>query len=208
MSAQVSKTPSGRLVVLEGPDGCGKSTQTGLLTERLREFGYEAIAAREPGSTPVGEAIRNLVFDYSMDSLTQLLCFEAARRELLSSVVEPAMKSGAVVVLDRYTPSTLVYQGNEIGEQIVGQLEQLLGYPTPDVTFVLDVGLPLAYLGSDPFEQSDLELWKLRRDRYRELAAKYGWVLLDGTATQSLITDQMVKVLAEKGFIDVDRRML
>lgn len=100
-------------VALDGPDGCGKSAQTAHLVGWLRELGHDAVHVREPGSTPVGEALRTLLLARStgdLAAITEVLLFSAARAELVRSVIAPALAAGRIVVAERCYLSTLVYQ--------------------------------------------------------------------------------------------------
>lgn len=106
--------PPGCYVVLDGPDGCGKSSQARALCEWLRRGGREVLHVREPGSTPVGEALRRLLLSPQTGDLapiSEALLFSAARAELIDKVVAPAVAAGQVVVAERCFVSTLVYQG-------------------------------------------------------------------------------------------------
>lgn len=100
-------------VAIDGPDGCGKSTQAGMLVEELRAQGADAVHLREPGSTPFGERVRGALLDPvcgHVDALTEALAFSAARRAMLEREVAPALERGAVVVAERCFLSTVVYQ--------------------------------------------------------------------------------------------------
>lgn len=123
-AAQPSATPSvatdssaprrGRFLVLDGLDGCGKSTQARLLVARLKRSGREVVHAREPGGTPVGERIRALLLAPALgevEPLVEVLLLQAARAQLVASVLEPALARGAVVVCERWHYSTSAYQG-------------------------------------------------------------------------------------------------
>jgi dTMP kinase len=104
----------GRFVVLEGLDGCGKSTQARRLAERLRRLGRDVLHAREPGGTPAGERIRALLLDPALgeiEPLTEVLLYQAARAELTARVIRPALGRGAVVVCERWHYATSAYQG-------------------------------------------------------------------------------------------------
>ena len=106
--------PRGVLVALEGPEGAGKSTQLPPLAARLEAAGRRVTVTREPGGTPPGERIRGLLLDPEggpMDGVTEALLFGAARAALMRRVIAPALAEGQVVVTDRFTDSTLAYQG-------------------------------------------------------------------------------------------------
>jgi len=104
----------GVFITFEGGEGVGKSTQILLLAKRLETAGYEPLCLREPGGTPIGEAIRTLLLDpanTALDATAELLLYEAARAQLIGEVIEPALAAGRIVLCDRFTDSTLVYQG-------------------------------------------------------------------------------------------------
>lgn len=144
-------------IVLEGPDGSGKSTQTRLLVDSLRAAGKTVVQTREPGGTPAAEAIRNLVLspDFTgLDSRTEALLFAGARAEHVANVIFPALQRGEVVVCDRYIDSSIAYQG--IGRDLgVDRIRNLSLWATgdlvPDLTIVLDMDatLGLTRVGND-----------------------------------------------------------
>ncbi len=103
----------GKFIVLEGSEGAGKSKQTKLLVDSLEARGIDAIATREPGGAPLGEALRSVILDpaFSPDAITELYLYSAARRDHLNNIVFPALDAGKVVVCDRFIYSTLAYQG-------------------------------------------------------------------------------------------------
>lgn len=104
----------GRFLVLEGLDGCGKSTQARRLVERLRALGRDVVHTREPGGTPAGERIRDLLLDPALgevEPLTEVLLYQAARAQLVARVIRPALARGAVVVCERWHYATSAYQG-------------------------------------------------------------------------------------------------
>jgi dTMP kinase len=156
----------GMLVTLEGPDGAGKSTQAGRLAAGLEERGYRVRLVREPGGTPIGEAIRTLLLDPAApphDPRVDVLLFNAARAQLVGEIIRPALEDGAVVICDRFTDSTLAYQG--YGEQIpLDELRGICDWATdgirPDLTVLLDlpveVGLARRRAG-DPRQRSRFE---------------------------------------------------
>jgi len=139
-------------VVLEGPDGCGKSSQAVALAAWLRDQGRGVVHVREPGSTPVGEALRQLLLATSTGELrpiTEALLFSAARAELVANVIAPAVQRGDVVVAERCYLSTVVYQSLAVAggldvEQILDVTRAAHGAHLPDVIFVLDVDAEVA----------------------------------------------------------------
>lgn len=136
---------SGYFIVFEGGEGAGKSTQEALLAEALASEGRSVVRTREPGGTPAGEAIRNVLLSNEYAGLSdraEALLFAAARGEHVKQVIRPALEDGAIVICDRYLDSSVAYQGygRELGADRVRDLsvwatEGLL----PDLTILLDV---------------------------------------------------------------------
>ena len=133
---------------IDGGDGTGKSTQIDLFCQWLRQQGHEVLACRDPGSTPLGEAIRDLLLhrhDLAIDRRSEMLLYMAARAQLVTERILPALQSGQIVVADRYLLANVVYQGYGGGLDVnilweVGRIAT--GGLLPDLTMVLD--LPVA----------------------------------------------------------------
>jgi len=178
----------GVFVVLEGGDGCGKSTQAQLLVSRLRDLGREVVATREPGATEAGAAIRTLVLGAGdLDPRAEALLIAADRAEHVAEVIRPALERGAVVVSDRYIPSSLAYQGVARGlgvEEIVGLSDWATGGLKPDVVVVLDVPAgEAAGRRTGPQDRMEREPDSFRlavNQAYRDLAVRFGWAIVDG----------------------------
>jgi dTMP kinase len=189
----------GVFVVLEGGDGSGKSTQVGLLVGRLRDTGREVVATREPGATDVGAAIRSLVLGGGkIDDRTEALLIAADRAEHVAEVVLPALERGAVVVSDRHVPSSLAYQGVARGlgvEEIARLSEWATGGLTPDLVVVLDVPAgEAAGRRAGPEDRMEREGDSFRavvNQAYRDLAGRFGWTLIDGSAPVELVAEQI-----------------
>ncbi len=134
-------------VTFEGIDGSGKSTQARLLAEALRGAGREVVLTREPGGSQGAEEIRRLVLEGATDRwspMTELLLFTAARRDHLERLIEPALARGAVVICDRFTDSTRMYQGMEREgganlRGLVDQLHKMVIPREPDLTMLIDI---------------------------------------------------------------------
>jgi len=130
---------------IDGGDGTGKSTQAALLCEWLRGLGHDVVACRDPGSTPLGEAVRGLLLDrhdLSIDRRSEMLLYMAARAQLVEEVIRPALAAGRTVVSDRYLLANVVYQGHGGGLDVetlweVGRVAT--GGLMPDLTIVLDM---------------------------------------------------------------------
>jgi len=110
----MKKEYPGTFIVLDGPEGAGKTTQVRLLVEWLKESGRQATAVRDPGSTPVSERIREVLLDSSipaMDARTEMFLYMASRAEMVARIIRPALEVGLIVVSDRFISSTVAYQG-------------------------------------------------------------------------------------------------
>ncbi len=132
-------------ITFEGPEGSGKSTQARYLKEYLQNAGYPAILTREPGGTPISDAVRRLVLDgqwTSMEPTTETLLFAAARAQLVGEVIMPYLNLGGIVVCDRYADSTYAYQGYGLGRNLT-ELREITRFATgglqPDMTIYLDL---------------------------------------------------------------------
>lgn len=132
-------------ITLEGPEGSGKTTQTPMLAEFLRQKGYPVLVTREPGGTPIGDEIRTVLFDLSHTAMrprTETLLLQASRSQLVEQNIRPHLEKGHLVLCDRYADSTLAYQGYGHGIDLE-QLRVLIDFATgglrPDLTLLLDV---------------------------------------------------------------------
>jgi len=175
-------TARGRFITFEGGEGAGKSTQVRMLASRLKAAGQQVIATREPGGSPGAEAIRKLLVEGATDRwapLPETLLFLAARSDHVASVIEPALAAGDWVICDRFTDSTVVYQGTVrgLGIERVQRLQQLAVAVTPDLTFVLDIhpreGLARTHgraAGEDRFEKFDADFHLRLRQAFLSIA--------------------------------------
>jgi dTMP kinase len=173
---------AGRFVVLEGPDGCGKSTQARDLVGRLRGEGRSVVHLRDPGSTRVGEKIRAILLDREhteLAPLTETLLFLASRAQLIEEEIRPALVRGDIVVCERWLHSTVCYQGHAGGldPEVVWRLgEEASGGISPDLTLVLDVdpAVGLSRVGGEPdgMESRSRAFHECVRRGYLEVAAQ------------------------------------
>lgn len=185
-------TVRGRFVTVEGIDGAGKSTQLEGIADWIRTRGHALLVTREPGGTPVGEAIRKLVLHEPMSPRTETMLVFAARAEHVERVIEPALASGHWVLCDRFTDATYAYQsgGREVPEAAVAALEHWV-HPDlqPDLTFLFDVDPEVAAgrlagaRSADRFESERAEFFRRVRGVYLERAqrASHRFVVIDGT---------------------------
>lgn len=136
----------GYFITFEGAEGSGKSTQIRFAVRLLKRKGYPVVLLREPGGTAAGEAVRKILLDRKLHRMkveTELLLYLAARAELVRQKIEPALRQGKVVVLDRYEDSTLAYQGfgGGLPLRVIRSLSRFTrGHFVPQLTFLLDVG--------------------------------------------------------------------
>ena len=183
-------------ITFEGSEGSGKSTQAERLAARLQRCGAPYVLTREPGGTPIGESIRDLLqfapHNSNMAPETELLLFEASRSQLVREVIKPALERGMCVIADRFFDSTTVYQGaaRKLDREMIERVNWFaVGDCVPDITFVLDVDAATAESRmqreprkADRMEQQPAEFYERVREGYRELAAheRERIVLIDG----------------------------
>jgi dTMP kinase len=194
-------------VTFEGVDGSGKSTQARLTAEFLAQGGREVVATREPGGTPLGERIRELLLDGpEMTASAEASLFAAARAELAERVIRPALHRGAIVVSDRYLDSSLAYQGvaRGLGLERVLELNASVDDLVPDRTFVLlvDEATASARLGGSPdrIEREGAGFREAVQAGYRAVAERFPdrIVLLDGTPPAEEIAGRIRGELAAR----------
>jgi len=192
-------------VTFEGVDGSGKSTQAELAAAFLAEGGREVVATREPGGTPLGERIRELLLDGpEMTAWAEASLFAAARAELAERVIRPALGRGAVVVSDRYLDSSLAYQGaaRGLGLERVLELNVAVEDLLPDKTFVLlvDEATAAARLGLRPdrIEREGARFREAVQDGFREVARRFPdrIVVIDGGEEREVIAAHVREQLA------------
>ncbi|TXK65874.1 dTMP kinase [Alkalisalibacterium limincola] len=181
MSDPQADASRGFLISLEGGEGAGKSTVLAAITARLEGVGRELVVTREPGGTPAGERIRELLLDPAqvLFAETELLLMFASRAQLVRETVLPALERGAIVVSDRFTDASFAYQGGGRGLDAghIAELERWAALVRPDLTFLLDVdvaeGLARARArgeGADRIESERDAFFERVRGAYRRRA--------------------------------------
>lgn len=197
----------GKFITLEGIDGAGKTTHLEFIADYLRSRGKSVVVTREPGGTPIGEALRELVLAKTMHIETETLLMFAARREHIQQVIAPALQKGQWVLSDRFTDATYAYQGGGRGVAYarLAILETWVQAGLqPDLTLLFDV--PLAVSRErlarnshlDRFEQEQQTFFSKVQSAYRERAQAFPQRIhtLDGTQAIPEIQEQIKRLLA------------
>jgi len=201
-------------VTFEGPEGGGKTTQMHRLVAYLQEEGYDVLATREPGGTPIGDRVRAILLDplhTEMQPQAEFLLFSAARAQHVAQVIRPHLLQGGVVLCDRYADASLAYQG--YGYQLdLEALRAITRFATgglvPDLSFCLDVpvdvGLQRKTKGAgdawNRMEQKEIDFHRRVRAGYLEMAAHEParWVVVDATRTVNEIQATLRELLVER----------
>jgi dTMP kinase len=200
---------SGKFITLEGGEGAGKSTALAFIAEEIRNHGIDLVLTREPGGTPLGEKLRELLLDYKNDLMcddTELLLMFAARAQHLAQLIEPALQSGQWVLCDRFTDATYAYQGGGRGLDVqrIAQLEQWVqGDRRPDLTLLLDVPVEIGMQRistreetqgqKDRFERERSEFFDKVRQGYLDRATKFPqqFQIIDASQSLELVQQQL-----------------
>jgi len=200
----------GIFVTLEGPEGAGKTTQLKLLSKHLDALGHKHIVTRDPGGTPLGKQIRRILLnpETPVCPITELLLYEADRAQHIAEVIMPALQDGTLVLCDRYTDSTLAYQGygRQLDFALINQLNQIATSGlTPDLTILFDIdssaGLGRLHpSGHDRLEREALEFHHKVREGYLKMSADEPerWRILDASKAMSVVQEDLRRILFEK----------
>ena len=209
MTIVMKKNLSSKFIVLDGPDGCGKSTQAELLAEWIQSQGVEVVGFRDPGDTAVGEKIRQILLDPEHEGLctrAELGLYMAARAQLWQEKISPALASGQCVVMDRWVSSTCAYQGYAGGfgiENVVRMSDDCLERLWPDLTVILDVDSATAagrmQRRLDRMERKGDEYHGKVRTGFLELSRIYDNVVrLDATVAIEVLHEQVVEAVLNR----------
>ncbi len=210
----MSSLNNGKFITFEGIDGCGKSTQARFLLERMNNSGVETILVREPGGTNISESIREILLHSSssgqMGDRTESLLMTASRAQLTQEVIIPNMDQGKFVIADRFSDSTLAYQGGGRNLDIEWLIE-LNNYATftllPDITFFVDIrseeALRRLDSNKDRIEGEGIEFQARVRKTYHELAERFNdrYVILDGYIEIGDIHQNVLNEMIKRKFI-------
>jgi dTMP kinase len=192
-------------IVVEGGEGVGKSTQVERLAAAVRSGGSDVVVTYEPGDTKIGHELRAVLLhaDAELDPRAELLLLLADRAQHVAEVIRPALERRAVVVCDRFTPSSLAYQGIARGLGL-DAVEQLSAWAedgvTPDVVIVLDLPDDIAEarvsMARDRFERAGGAFHGQVREAYRRLATERGWALIDASGTPDAVAERVLAAVA------------
>ena len=210
---KMSTSDKARFISFEGIDGSGKTTQATLLLEKLIQNGKQGILVREPGGTPVSEAIRHVLLtkgNRQMVARTEALLMTASRSQLTKEVILPNLEQNRWVIADRYADSTLAYQGGgrELNLDWLQDLNKFATYDLePNVTFVIDI-LPKEALRrrgqtEDRIEEEGIAFQKQVRRTYLELAQQYSdrIIVIDGHMDREIIQDNIWDEIKRRYFL-------
>jgi dTMP kinase len=199
----------GKFITVEGIDGAGKSSHLDFLVQQVKARGDEALLTREPGGTPAGEKIREVVLHAAMNAKAEALMMFAARAEHVAAVIEPALASGRWVVCDRFSDATYAYQcgGRGLPREFVVGLERL-AHPglQPDATFLFDLDPAIAYerqrkreRNPDRFESEKQDFFRRVRESYLERAREHSrrFHLVDASGTPQEVRDRLEVAFAQ-----------
>jgi dTMP kinase len=193
------------IIVIEGLDGSGKTTQVRLLADHLRGKGQEIIVVEEPGTTGIGQKIRDILLgrENKIAPLAELFLYEASRAQLVQEVLRPALAAGKIAIADRFALSSLAYQGygRGVSLEVVRELNRIATDGLePDLVFLLDIppeeGLERKRKTPDRMESGTLDFYRRVREGYLKLIEDYkGGYLLDGRARPAKVFRRIVEIV-------------
>lgn len=199
-------TKRGKFITVEGVDGAGKSTQFAVIAEELKRRGIDFVTTREPGGPESAEKIRSLLLSEPMTPKCELLLMFAARQENLEKIIRPALEAGKWVLCDRFTDSSIAYQGYGRGRPLE-DIETLAKFVHPDLkpdrTVLFDVPTEVAEKrltrALDRFEREDRDFHKRVREGYLALAAKEPerFCVIDATGTPEEVSCKVIEEVSK-----------
>lgn len=201
-------TKSGKFITLEGMDGAGKSTHIPSIVSQIEAGGCEVVCTREPGGTPLGESLREILLHENMHPETETLLMFAARREHIANVIAPAIAKGACVISDRFTDATYAYQSGAKGVAIakINQLETWVqGELQPDLTLLFDVPVEVSLKRlalartPDKFEREGADFFEKLRNAYLDRAKKDAnrFRIINGNQALDTVKEEVKAVIEE-----------
>jgi len=197
-----------KFITFEGVDGAGKSTHLAWFADTLRQRGQEVLVTREPGGTPLGERLREILLNQPMHAETEVLLMFAARLEHIEQVIRPALQRGAWVVSDRFSDASFAYQGGGRGVPLV-KLEQLELWVhedlQPDLTLLFDIPVEIARqrlsnnLTLDRFEQEQSDFFERVRAAYHHRVQKnpQRYAVIDAAQSLDKVKLQLEKIVTQ-----------
>lgn len=203
----------GFFIVIDGPEGGGKTTQTRILAQKLKKQGYKIILTREPGGTKISEETRRILLDPKnkvMDKVTELFLYLAARNQIIKEIILPALKRKMIVICDRFFPSTFVYQyyTRGLNLKLINFLNKIVTQGlTPDLTFILDVEPKTGFERLDQrkrkldrFEKENLKFHQKIRKGYLEFIKRNPSVIKIDTNLMSIkeINRKILEIVIKK----------
>lgn len=198
---------SGKLIVFEGLDGSGTTSQSALLSNHLEDLGFSVVEVEEPGGTELGRKVRNLLLEdqgLDINPLSELFLFEVSRAQLVRKKILPGLDDGKIIISDRFAISSVAYQGHGRGVPIdqVRKLNKMAVEDLePDVTFFLDIDLRerLQRTGDrepDRIEKEELEFYRRVREGYlKEIKSTSNAVVIDGSLSKKEISSKVNSVV-------------
>jgi dTMP kinase len=204
------KILSGKFIALDGPDGCGKTTQVKLLVEWLAKQGIDLVSFREPGATAIGEKIRQILLNpehIAMTTAAEVMLYMAARVQLWNEKIVPALKTKKCVVVDRWLSSTCAYQGHAGGfgmDKVINLAADCLETQWPDLTIILDVDSATAATrlksNLDRMEQKGENYHKKVREGFLNLAKQQkNFVVVNAADNIEAVRKKVIETIEKFG---------
>ena len=193
-------------IVFEGLDGCGKTTQIKLLENKLKERGYDNVKVfREPGSTKTSEQIREILLNKNITDIQKLFLFLTARNALVEEEIKPAVENNDIVLCDRYTPSTLAYQGYGKNVADSGLIHRMNNLACENIhpDFVIFIDVPVKECmkrqkTTDKMEESVMDVYEKIYDGYKQLSKNNNWIVIDGTKNIEEVSEDIYNAIKGK----------